>query len=55
MDGNDGDDEEVGKRGGRVDTDQPRCEFGRVPHSGWLSPHPDPAGWNPRPPPGARA
>ena len=27
MDGNDGDDQEVGKRGGRVDRDQPRARF----------------------------
>ena len=54
MDGNDGDDEEVGKRGGRVDRDQQRCEFGRV----FVVPLDlDPAGWegDPRPPPGTRA
>ena len=54
MDGNDGDDEEVGKRGGRVDRDQQGCEFSLFPS---LHLDLDPAGWegDPRPPPGPRA
>ena len=57
MDGHGGDDEEVGKRGGRVDRDQQRCQFGRVfvvvvplpasrSRSSWLGGRPTSTTWD---------